>query len=144
MRVLFDTSVLVAAMIEAHPAHKRGFPWLRKAVEGEDDGFVTLHTIAELYTILTALPVSPSITPSLAERLIQHNVVDKLKIVPLTEQDYLEIVDRLVKSGLGGGIIYDALIIKAAEKIGVDKVLSFNVRDFQRVSPEFAEKVVSP
>ncbi|MDO8722802.1 MAG: hypothetical protein Q7J31_11375 [Syntrophales bacterium] len=28
MKVLLDTSVLVAAMVEAHPAHETSLPWL--------------------------------------------------------------------------------------------------------------------
>lgn len=31
MKVLFDTSVLVAAMIESHPAHERALPWPQKS-----------------------------------------------------------------------------------------------------------------
>ncbi len=34
MKVLFDTSVLVAAMVEVHPMHGRSIPWLRRAREG--------------------------------------------------------------------------------------------------------------
>jgi len=29
MKVLLDTSVLVAAMVEAHPAHEKSLPWLQ-------------------------------------------------------------------------------------------------------------------
>jgi len=31
VKVLFDTSVLVAALVAAHPAHDRAFPWLKRA-----------------------------------------------------------------------------------------------------------------
>ena len=31
MKILFDTSVLVAALVESHPMHTRAFPWLKKA-----------------------------------------------------------------------------------------------------------------
>jgi len=31
MKTLFDTSVLVAAMIESHPAHPRALSWLQQA-----------------------------------------------------------------------------------------------------------------
>jgi predicted nucleic acid-binding protein len=35
MRTLFDTSVIIAALIEAHPMHQRAFPWLKQANEHE-------------------------------------------------------------------------------------------------------------
>ena len=32
MKVLFDTSVLVAGMVAGHSRHEAAFPWLRKAL----------------------------------------------------------------------------------------------------------------
>ena len=53
MRILFDTSVLVAAMVESHPMHSRALPWLQqvRAGEPEDSFFVAAHTLAELYAV---------------------------------------------------------------------------------------------
>jgi len=36
MKVLLDTSVLVAAMVEAHPAHEKSLPWLQQIKKGSD------------------------------------------------------------------------------------------------------------
>lgn len=55
MRVLLDTSVLVAAMVEAHPAHERALPWLQRVEAGIDSGVVAAHSVAELYAVLTTL-----------------------------------------------------------------------------------------
>jgi predicted nucleic acid-binding protein len=44
MRVLFDTSVLVAAMVELHPAHEKALSWLQRAKDGTHQGFVAAHT----------------------------------------------------------------------------------------------------
>jgi len=59
MKVLLDTSVLVAAMVESHPAHERSLSWLQRIKKGSDTGLVSAHTIAELYAILTTLPMKP-------------------------------------------------------------------------------------
>ena len=74
MKVLFDTSVLVAALVEPRPQHHLALPWLAKAKAGEFELAVSSHTIAELYAVLSALPVSPRITPVLAWRLIHESV----------------------------------------------------------------------
>lgn len=66
MRVLFDTSTLIAAMIEGHPAHSLALPWLQRVKAKTDAGLVAAHTLAELYAILTRLPVNPRISPKLA------------------------------------------------------------------------------
>ncbi len=74
MRILFDTSVLVAGIVEAHPMHERAGPWLERARAGEFEFLAASHTLAELYAVLTRLPLSPRIWPGVARRLIQANV----------------------------------------------------------------------
>ena len=38
--------------------------------------------------------------------------------------------------GLSGGMVYDALIAKAAQKSGVERLLTFNADDLTRLWPE--------
>ena len=57
MRILFDTSTLVAAVVEGHPAHVAAFPWLQRVKDKAETGIVAAHSLAELYAILTRLPV---------------------------------------------------------------------------------------
>ncbi len=144
MKILLDTSVLVAAMVEAHPAHERGKTWFSRVTSGTDTGVVAAHSIAELYSILTTLPVNPPISASDAEQLIQKNVAEKLEIVSLTSEDYLQVVDQLAEIGIVGGATYDALILRAAENAKVDLVVTLNEKDFRRVNPNLADKVVAP
>lgn len=68
MKVLFDTSVLVAAMLAEHPRHPESLPWLQRVQVKEIAGFVSTHTLAELYAVLTRLPRTPRINPGLAQR----------------------------------------------------------------------------
>ena len=79
MSILLDTSVLVAAMVESHPAHARALPWLQRVQDGTETGLVAAHSLAELYAILTTLPVQPHIPPTVARQLIQHNVLNKFR-----------------------------------------------------------------
>ena len=44
MNVLFDTSVLIAALIEDHPSHSQSLSWLERVRAREIDGFVSTHT----------------------------------------------------------------------------------------------------
>ena len=144
MRVLLDTSILVAAMVEAHPAHEQGLAWLKRVTRGTDKGLVAAHSLAELYAILTTLPVRPPIPPSDAWRLIQHNVVQNLEIVFLSDQDYVQVIEQLAALGIVGGATYDALILRAAAKAKVDLVVTLNEKDFRRVYPNLADKIVAP
>ena len=144
MRFLLDTSVLVAAMVEAHPAHDRALPWLQRVRGGTDTGLIAAHSVAELYAILTTLPIQPRISPNVARQLIQQNVLNVSEVVSLSDKDYASIINHLSKVGVIGGATYDALILWAALKAGVDQVVTLNEKDFRRVYPELADKVVSP
>ncbi len=144
MKVLLDTSVLVAAMVEAHPMHREALPWLQRVKAGVNAGVVTAHVLAELYAVLTTLPVQPPISSIVAYYLISHNIVDSCEVVSLTAQDYMDILSHLSKRGIVGGATYDALIMHAALKTNVDHIVTFNERDFRRIYPELADKVISP
>jgi len=144
MRILLDTSVLVAAMVEAHPAHEQGLAWLKRVTDGPDKGLVAAHSLAELYAVLTTLPVHPPISPSDAQQLIKHNVTEKLEVVFLSDQDYIQVIEHLAALGIVGGATYDALILRAAANAKVDLVVTLNEKDFQRVYPNLADKIVAP
>ena len=144
MKVLFDTSVLVAAMVEAHPGHQRTLPWLQRAKRGELKAIVASHTLAELYSVLTSLPVQPRISPSTTWHLIQENVLSTVEVITLSKDDYKTVLENLSKGNIVGGAIYDALITQAALKAKVDQLVTFNVNDFRRVSPSLSKQIVSP
>ncbi|MBL7210989.1 MAG: PIN domain-containing protein [Desulfobacteraceae bacterium] len=144
MKTLFDTSVLVAAIVEPHPMHNRALPWLQRAKTGELAFFVASHTLAELYAVLTTLPIKPMISPSTAWRLIHDNIEISAKIISLSPSDYQDIIKRVSEFGLSGGIIYDALIVKAAKKSKVERLLTFNINDFKRVWPDGESIITIP
>lgn len=144
MKVLADTSVLVAAMVESHPAHGRALPWLQRARQGEIDLVVCTHTLAELYAVLTALPVRPRIGTDMARRLIRENVESNGTVVDLRSGDYRAVLDNQAALGLTGGSVYDALVAQAARKVGADRLLTLNEGDFRRVWPDAADRIAAP
>ena len=144
MKVLLDTSVLVAAMVEAHPAHVKSLAQLQRIKNGADAGLVSAHTIAELYAILTTLPVKPRISSVIAYELIQHNVRDLCEVMSLSVEDYSAVTKHLSEEGIIGGVTYDALIVYTAIKGQVDRVVTLNESDFRRIYPQIAGLIVSP
>ncbi len=144
MRTLFDTSVLVAAFIEGHPKHERALPWVSKAKAQEFECMVSSHTLAELYAVLTTLPVTPRLSPSVSWRLIHENIESVAKTVSLSPSDYKALIKRASELGLTGGIIYDALIAKVAEKSKVERIVTFNLKHFRRVWEGKKEALVEP
>jgi predicted nucleic acid-binding protein len=144
VKILLDTSTLVAAMVEAHPMHLKAFAWLKRARAGEFEFLVASHTLAELYAALTSLPVSPRIASGTAWRLIRENVLGAATVVSLSAADYRSALAELAELGVTGGAVYDALIARAAAKAGADKLITLNPDDFRRAAPSMADVIADP
>jgi len=142
MRILFDTSVIIAGLVESHPMHRRAFPWLKRAKADEFEWIVASHTIAELYAVLSTLPIKPRITPLIARKLITEFIEPNGKIISLTPGEYKSVIKQISELGLAGGIIYDALIAKVAQKSRVERLLTLNIDDFSRAWPG-GEKIIT-
>jgi len=136
VKVFFDTSVLVAAFVPAHPRHERAFDRFRRARSGRNRTLTSAHNLAELYSVLTTLPLSPRLAPSAAARIIRENLE--------AHADYRAVVHDLGEAGLAGGIISDALACRAAIRAGAEVILTFNPRDFRRVWPDAGIKIEEP
>ena len=144
MRVLFDTSVLVPALVSRHPEHERTLSWLARACKGELQFLVSAHTLAELYAVLTRLPLRPGIQPGMAWRLIRENVQTRAKVITLSAGDYAAVLQHVSELGLSGGVIFDAIIARAAQKGQADRLLTLNPEDFRRVWPGNTDRIMVP
>jgi len=142
LKILFDTSVIIAGLVESHPMHQKAFPWLKRAKSNEFELIVASHTIAELYAVLSTLPIKPRITPLIARKLINENIEPNSKIISLTPGEYKSVIKLISELGLAGGIIYDALIAMVAQKSKVERLLTLNIDHFNRAWPD-GEKIIS-
>lgn len=144
MKIVFDTSIIVSGIVESHPMHTKCLPWLQRAKAGEVECIVVSHTLAETYAVLTTLPVKPRISPLVAQRLIDNNLQEIARMVPLTIADYWNTIQRMTAMGLSGGTICDALIATVARRLSADKLLTLNTDDFRRVWPEGNQVISMP
>lgn len=140
MKILFDSSVLIAAFVEFHPKHKTALSFLAKAKNKEFELFVSAHSILEVYSVLTSAPFKPRITSVIAKQLIENNIRSFAKIVYLSDKDYFVIIEKMSSSGLIGGIVYDAIIVECALNSKVDEILTLNPKDFLRLTNESSTK----
>jgi predicted nucleic acid-binding protein len=144
VKILFDTSVLVSAILEQHPEHESSFKWLVKAHDKEFDWMVCAHSLLEFYAVLTSYPTKPAVAPGTARRLIQENIKKSAEIIELNVEDYSGVINDSMSGGFTGGVVYDALIFQAAVKSGADKLLTLNTSDFSRFSNQEKTKIVHP
>ncbi len=144
MKVLLDSSSLIAAMLPDHVHHAPAHAWLSRAIAGDLEFVVSGHSVAEVYSVLTRLPRTPRISPSEAWRMVQDNILSCAQIVVLTGDDYVVLLAELSRQSLGGGLVYDAIIAQAAALAEVDLLVTLNTDHFQQVWPSGARKITSP
>jgi predicted nucleic acid-binding protein len=145
MRLLFDTSTLIAALVEVHPAHRLAYPWLQGVKDGHHISLIGVHSLAELYSKLTRIPFAGGVLPpAQAQQIIETDLTRFFEIISLAGTDSLTIIEHLSNQNLGGGIIFDALIFHAAIKSGADRLLALNPKHFQQIYPELATQGIDP
>lgn len=145
MEIFFDTTVLVAAFVQAHPHYDRAWPVLRRVAAGHDQGFMSAHSIAEVYAVLTRLPVQPRIHPLEAMRIVTDNILEHFEIVPIGRDDYVEALNVVAHGGWSGARIYDVLILRCAASCSAERIYTFNLRDFKQFAPAaLQEKICAP
>jgi len=88
MNVFFDTSVLVAASVEQHPHYPQAYAAVRCALEARHKTYVGLHSLAELFAVLTRLPIQPAIHPAEAVRIVEENILPHFEPIALEAADY--------------------------------------------------------
>ena len=132
MKVFFDTSVLVGAFYGDHPKHLACLRLLEDA--SKKTHFCAAHSIAELYAVMTRLPVRPRITPEQG-LLFVENVRDHFSVVTLSAAEQFEAAAEAARRGLGGGKVYDLLTLRCAAKAGAERVYALNLPEFTRLAP---------
>jgi predicted nucleic acid-binding protein len=144
MTAFVDTSVLVAACIRQHPHYERARPVLEAISGGKDDGLASAHSLAEMFSALTSVPVTPRILPAEARAIIATNVQRHFRLVDATVAMYERAMEACVGRGLGGGKVYDALLIECARISNAQRIYTFNLSDFRRLAPDLSDRLAAP
>ena len=144
MRLYFDTSVLVSLAVAHHPHHQPAYAAFQQILTNRHEGFVSAHGLAETFSILTRLPITPMVHPTEAYRFVSESIVPRCTVVCLVEKDYLATLEDAAKAGFRGGVIYDALQLRCAEKVRCDRIYTFNLSDFVRLAPHLGSRILRP
>ncbi len=141
MKVGFDTSVIVAAVLESHPHHLRAAWWLRGLEKLER--IASWHAYAEAWSVLTALPIEPRVSGEVAAAVLER-LRRVIRFLPPRSATYPAAALRCSARSLRSGAIYDALHLVTAEAEKADLFLTFNVEDFVRLSEPEGPRIVAP
>jgi predicted nucleic acid-binding protein len=142
MRVFFDTSVIIAAFHTQNLKHEVCFNKLNAVSSKLYSGLIANHSLAEIYSVLTRLPAKLRTSPLNSHQLISQNLLRHFQLVGLSSQEYLEVIKSLSEANFGGGLIYDALILKCAEKEACDEFLTLNAKHFRQIPSTLFSKII--
>ena len=142
MRTFFDTSVLIASMIEDERGHEAALKALNRY--GTAQGYAALHSVAECFATLTGGRLGIQISAANAAEMIHANVVEPLDLIALSKTEYVQVMTSARELGMRGGAIYDGLLLACARKIDAERILTFNTRHFATFAPDLRNLIHAP
>src|ERR1700690_120205 len=128
MKEFFDTSVLVASFWRGHREHEASLKLV--AAASKKKSACALHTLAEVYATMTALPVKDVIPPDQVLLFVQE-VRDRFTLVTLDVDEYYGTIAQAGEDGFASGRIYDALLLRCAGKIKAEVIYTWNLKHFK-------------
>ena len=90
MRWYFDTSVLVAAAVDQHVHNSRALSVLETMHVGKHHGYLSTHSLTEIYSVLTRTPFRPAVRPTDALKAIEDQVLSCMTLVSLDDTEYVD------------------------------------------------------
>ena len=141
MKEFFDTSLLIGAFWGGHLQHDASLKLVSAAHKRKSA--CALHTLAEVYVTMTALPVKDVIPPDQAMLFVQE-VRERCTVVTLTEDEYYATLERTAELGFTSGRVYDALLLSCAAKVKAETIYTWNLKHFRAIRPALAERMRTP
>jgi predicted nucleic acid-binding protein len=139
MSDFFDSSWLIAALVEEEPHHRLCREKLDQVLTA-GSGLAAQHSLAEVFHTITG---KKNVPPQQAAELLRHNFAD-LRWLPLAKEDYWHCVDLAHQRGARGGAIFDLLLLQAAERHNATRIYTLNKRHFVALGPHLRNRIVGP
>jgi predicted nucleic acid-binding protein len=137
----FDTSVLVPVFYGNHVHHGAS---LDLFVQYEKTtGCCGAHTLVEVFSTLTRMPGKHRISAEQAMLFI-GGIRERLAIVALTGDEYLQTLEASAGRGIVGGGICDALLAQCALKVEAKTIYTWNVRHYSLCGDEVVKRLRTP
>jgi predicted nucleic acid-binding protein len=141
-RTALDTSVIVAAVLEWHPANDRASVAVSVAMTTEKRVLIPVPALFQAFSVITRMPRGLRLSPSDASDRLRDNFATRSTLVPHDEACAWSFLDGVVSRGVAGGGIHDADILACAERGGATRLLTLNPADFERLGPTSVAIVV--
>jgi predicted nucleic acid-binding protein len=129
--IFFDTSVLVAGLIEMGDTSLAADRILDAVKTRRVSRPVTAwHCCLECYSVATRLPAPVRIDPEMARELLEEEVIGRFEIADLPASARSAFLTSASTERVAGGRVYDAHIAECARLAGARIVVTDNRRHF--------------
>jgi predicted nucleic acid-binding protein len=129
--VFFDTSVLLAGLIDLGAPSRNAGPLLDAVAKGRIRHPQTAwHCCLEVYSVATRLPEEFRLTPADALTLIEEEILQRFAVLDLPTRSRGAFLKLCAREGIRGGRLYDAHVAEIARSARASVVVTDNQRDF--------------
>jgi toxin FitB len=135
-----DTSVLVASLSDDHTFHGQALRALEQALD-EGELAIPLPALVETYSVLTRMPAPHRLRAGVAEELLTRSF-GECRVLTVPSRQIWGHLGKWAAAEIGGGAVYDALILACCAHGAASRLLTFNRRHFERLAPADFEIVV--
>lgn len=140
MKIYLDSTVLVAAVTDIEPFHEGCAALLL----GGASLWMLPHAVSETFATLTGGRLSPRLSPAMATRLIEVNLLPRISFVTWRGADHVAALKEAEHRGVRGGAIYDYLHLAAARKAKASKLVTLNIRHYQAFHRSEDPEILQP
>jgi predicted nucleic acid-binding protein len=141
MKAFFDTSVLVPVFYGDHVHHNASLALFIQF--DKSTGCCGAHSLAEVYSTMTRMPGKHRISGEQA-MLFVDSIRERLSVVALSGDEYVEALAASAAQGIVGGGIYDAMLAHCAIKAQARAIYSWNGRHYGLCGPEVMRRLRTP
>lgn len=131
MSVFFDTSVLLAGLIDFGPQSAPAQSLLHAVTEGRVQAPGTAwHCCLEFFSVATRLPPEFRLAPTDAVTLLEQEVFARIAVHDLPAEERIAMLRAAAHDAIAGGRIYDAHIAEVARAARASVIVTDNRRHF--------------
>ncbi len=76
--------------------------------------------------------------------LFLEDIRERLAVIPLDESGYFATLADASARRITGGQIHDALMLRCAANAAAETIYTWNVKHFQRIAPDLADRIRTP
>ncbi len=143
MSTALDTNVIIAGLLTWHEHHRPAAAAIQAAFDSDKPVVVPIPALIEAWSVMTRLPLQLRLPPRAAWESLTLTFRGQARLVGLGEREAWELLARLEQGGWIGKLAFDAHILMCAAEGGADELLTFNRRDFERLTG-FGVEIVDP